>query len=210
MIERGHRVWGTSRNGDAPAGVVSCAHLDLRDEGSIIEAAHRLGQETNGIDLLINSAGADARSFGASGAQRGPFDFDATTFNAVLGVNVTGPMLVTRHLLPLLKNGSSPIIVNISSQLGSMQVAARKGSDTAYCVSKAALNMLSVKSAAALRHDGIGVVMLHPGWIATDMGGADAPLDVEDTSRTIASTIEALTLADTGRFVRWDGHDHPW
>ena len=98
----------------------------------------------------------------------------------------------------------------LSSQLGSMQMAARKGRDTAYGVSKAALNMLSVKSAAALRDDGVGVVMLHPGWIATDLGGPSAPLDVEDTSRTIASTIEALTIADSVRFVRWDGHDHPW
>jgi NAD(P)-dependent dehydrogenase (short-subunit alcohol dehydrogenase family) len=210
LVERGHRVWGTSRNGAAPRGVVSCAHLDLRDEGSIIDVAHHVGQETDGIDLLINSAGADARSFGASEADRGPFDFDAATFNAVLDVNVTGPMLVTRYLLPLLKNGSSPMIVNISSQLGSMQVAARKGRDTAYCVSKAALNMLSVKSAAALHEDGVGVVMLHPGWIATDMGGPSAPLGVEATSRTIAATIEALTIADSGRFVRWDGHDHPW
>ncbi len=210
LVERGHRVWGTSRNGEAPHGVMSCAHLDLREEGSIIDAARHLGQETDGIDLLINSAGADARSFGASEALRGPFDFDAATFNAVLEANVTGPMLVTRHLLPLLKNGSSPIVVNISSQLGSMQVAARKGRDTAYCVSKAALNMLSVKSAAALRDDGVGVVMLHPGWIATDMGGPSAPLDAKETSRTIASTIEAMTIADSGRFVRWDGHDHPW
>ena len=77
-------------------------------------------------------------------------------------------------------------------------------------MSKAALNMLSVKSAAALHENGVGVVMLHPGWIATDMGGPSAPLGVEETSRTIAATIEALTIADSGRFVRWDGHDHPW
>ena len=199
-----------SRNGDAPAGLVSCVELDLRDENSIVEAARHVEQEADGIDLLINSAGVDGRSFGASEDHRGPFDFDAGTFNAVFEVNVTGPMLVTRHLLFLLRQGDSPIVVNISSQLGSMQVAARKGRDTAYCVSKAALNMLSVKSASALRSTGIGVVMLHPGWIATDMGGPNAPLDVEGTSKTIASTIEGLTAEDSGRFVRWDGHDHPW
>jgi NAD(P)-dependent dehydrogenase (short-subunit alcohol dehydrogenase family) len=118
FVERGHLVWGTSRNGDAPRGVMSCAHLDLRNEASIIDAARHLGQETDGIDLLINSAGADARSFGSSEADRGPFDFDAATFNAVLDVNVTGPMLVTRHLLPLLKKGSSPMIVNVCERSG--------------------------------------------------------------------------------------------
>lgn len=210
FVERGHRVWGTSRNGNAPAGLVSCVHLDLRDEDSVIAAAHHVGLETDSIDLLVNSAGADARSFGASEDDRGPFDFDAETFNAVLEVNVTGPMLVSRHLLPLLRSGREPMIVNITSQLGSMQVAARKGRDTAYCVSKAALNMLSVKSAAALRGDDVGVIMLHPGWIATDMGDSKAPLDVDEASATMVSTIEALTITDSGRFVRWDGHDHPW
>jgi NAD(P)-dependent dehydrogenase (short-subunit alcohol dehydrogenase family) len=210
FIERGHLVWGTSRSGDAPAGVASCVHLDLTSEASIVEAAQSISDDTDAIDLLVNSAGADSRSFGAAEDDRGPFDFDAMVFNAVLAVNVTGPMLVTRHLLPLLRSGTRPMVVNISSQLGSMQVAASKGRDAAYSVSKAALNMLSVKSAAALRSAEIGVVMMHPGWVATDMGGPDAPLALDETSTTIATTIESLTLTDSGRFIRWDGHDHPW
>ena len=91
-----------------------------------------------------------------------------------------------------------------------MQVAARIGRDTAYCVSKAALNMLSVKAAAALRDERIGVVMLHPGWVQTDMGGPHASMTVEESSSAIVATIGALTLNDTGRFIRWDGQDHPW
>ncbi len=210
FVGAGHRVWGTSRTGEAPSGLVSTTPLDLRDEASIVTAASHILGETSAVDLLINCAGADARSFGAPADERGPFDFDAETFNAVLDANVTGPMLVTRHLLPVLRSGRNPMIVNVSAQLGSMQVAARMGRDTAYCVSKAALNMLSVKSAAALRPDGIAVVMLHPGWVATDMGGPSAHLSVDESANAIVETIERLTLADTGRFVRWDGHDHPW
>lgn len=210
FVDRGHLVWGTSRKGDAPAGLVSCVHLDLSSESSIVDAAQRIGDETDAIDLLVNSAGTDARSFGAADDERGPFDFDAQVFNAVFEVNVTGPMLVTRHLLPLLRSGNHAMVVNLTSQLGSMQVAAGMGRDTAYSVSKAALNMLSVKSAAALRSEEIGVVMMHPGWVATDMGGPEAPLALGEASSQIATTIESLTAADSGRFLRWDGSDHPW
>ncbi len=195
---------------DLGGSLAGCVALDLADESSIVAAASTLGGEIESLDLLVNCAGADARAFGAPESARGPFDFDATTFEAVMNVNVTGPMLVTRHMLPLVRRGTDPMIVNVSSQLGSMQVAARKGRDTAYCVSKAALNMLGVKSAEALRPDGVGVVMLHPGWVQTDMGGSGAPMTIEESSIAIVDTISELTIADTGRFIRWDGHDHPW
>lgn len=210
LVATGNQVWGTTRTGDTDQQLAGCVALDLADESSIVAASTSLGTRLSGLDLLVNCAGTDARAFGAGEDDRGPFDSDAADFNAVLNVNVTGPMLVTRHLLPLLRFGNAPMIVNISSQLGSMQVAARKGRDTAYCVSKAGLNMLSVKSSAALRSEGIGVVTLHPGWVQTDMGGESAPMTIDESSAAIVHTLGSLTLADTGRFVRWDGHDHPW
>lgn len=210
LVANGNEVWGTTRTGDMDLQLAGCVALDLADEPSIVAASVELSRRMSGLDVLVNCAGTDARAFGASEDDRGPFDFDAAEFNAVLNVNVTGPMLVTRHLLPLLRSGNAPMIVNISSQLGSMQVASRKGRDSAYCVSKAGLNMLSVKSSAALRHEGIGVVMLHPGWVQTDMGGDSAPMTIDESSAAIVHTLDSLTLADTGRFVRWDGQDHPW
>lgn len=210
LADRGHEVWGSTRNGKTDLSIAGCVALDLADETSIGAAASSLKQAVESLDLLVNCAGTDARAFGAPEDDRGPFDFDAATFDAVMNVNVTGPMLVTRHVLPLLRSGVDAMVVNVSSQLGSMQVAANKGRDTAYCVSKAALNMLSVKSAAALRPDGIGVVMLHPGWVQTDMGGPKAQMTIDESASAIVETIGSLTLADSGRFVRWDGHDHPW
>lgn len=210
FAEHGHTVYGTTRTGDSPIELAGCMRLDLSDEPSIIAAIESLSGMVDGLDVLVNCAGADGRMFGADENARGPFDLDADTFNAVLDANVTGPMAVTREALPLLRLGNQSMIVNVSSQLGSMQVAARKGRDTAYCVSKAALNMLSVKTSAALEPEGIGVVMLHPGWVATDMGGSRADLSIDEAGAAIVDTIESLTLADTGRFVRWDGHDHPW
>lgn len=210
FIDDGHRVWGTSRDGTAPEGVHASVYLDLRDESSVVGAASEIGSATESLDLLINCAGADGRSFGAAPERRGPFDYDAAAFTSVLETNTTGPMLVTRYLLPLLRAGSAPMIVNVSSQLGSMQLAPLIGEDAAYCVSKAALNMLSIKAAAVLRDEGIGVVMLHPGWVVTDMGGPGADLPLSEAATAVASTIESLTIADSGRFVRWDGQDLPW
>jgi NAD(P)-dependent dehydrogenase (short-subunit alcohol dehydrogenase family) len=214
FINRGDTVWGAGRPGRTerlralqPAGVVE---MDLVDETSVAAAVGEVGAELGALDLLINCAGIDARAVGGTEDARGPFDFDATTFTAVSVVNVTGPMVVTREALPLLRQGTDPLVLNVSSQLGSMQVGAEKGRDAAYCVSKAALNMLSVKSAAALRPEGIAVVMLHPGWVSTDMGGGSAPLTPVESATAIVETLAELSLTDSGRFINWDGTDHPW
>lgn len=210
LLAQGDEVWGSTRTGECDLAVAGCVALDLSDEASIVAGIADVSGRVAAIDLLINCAGVDGRAFGQAKDDSGPFDFDAGTFNALLNVNVTGPMAVTREAMPLLRAGTDPMIVNVSSQLGSMQVAARKGRDSAYCVSKAALNMLSVKTATALRVEGIGVVMLHPGWVQTDMGGPAAPMTIDESVGAIVDTLSMLIFADTGRFVRWDGHDHPW
>ncbi|MEZ5226570.1 MAG: SDR family NAD(P)-dependent oxidoreductase [Acidimicrobiales bacterium] len=119
-------------------------------------------------------------------------------------------MVLTRELLPRLQAGDDAVVLNITSQLGSMEVAKSGGSDTPYCISKAALNMLSVKTAAALKTDGIVVVMLHPGWVQTDMGGAAAQLTMDESASAIVDTLSQLTMADSGRFITWDNRTHPW
>ena len=214
-IDGGARVWGAGRPGRTdrlrelqPAGVVE---MDLLQESSIIDAMAGLARGLDRLDLLINCAGVDGRAFTTDAtASRGPFDLDAEAFTAVSRVNVTGPMVVTRQARELLRRGRDAVVLNISSQLGSMEVGATMGRDTAYCVSKAALNMLSLKTAEALRPDGVAVVMIHPGWVSTDMGGPAASLSPAQSAAAIHRTVAGLTLADSGRFMRWDGQDHPW
>ncbi len=213
-IEAGDRVWGSTRAGRDerlrsidPAGTVT---LDLSDEDSIVAGMAKLAAGVDGLDLLVNCAGIDARALGATDGARGPFELDAATLLEVTMVNAAGPMVVTREALPLLLAGRNPMVVNVSSQLGSMSFAARAGSDTAYCVSKAALNMLTVKTAAALRSRRIGVVTIHPGWVSTDMGGPRATLTPRQSAEAVHETVTRLTMADSGRFLTWDGRDHPW
>lgn len=214
FVADGHEVWGTARQPSPralgtiePAGVLT---MDLADEASVISAAEELSSEADGLDLLINCAGLDARAFGARADKRGAFDVDAHTFTEVIRINAIGAMIVTREVLPLLRKGTDPLVLNISSQLGSMEAAASMGNDASYCVSKAALNMWSVKAAAELRPEGIAVVMLHPGWVSSDMGGSAAPMTPTESASAIADTVNGLSVADTGRFIRWDGTDHPW
>ncbi len=214
LLADGHEVWGSARSADAPAlsglGPAGVLTLDLGSEASIDGALAALATQTDGLDVLINNAGIDARALGAPDDDRGPFALSPEVMLEVTRINAVGPMLVTRAARPLLRAGRDPLVVNVSSQLGSMQVAASKGRDTAYCVSKAALNMWTVKSAGALAADGITTVMVHPGWVKTDMGGASAALTPEASASAIVDTIGRLGRGDNGRFLTWDGADHPW
>ncbi|MEM7342318.1 MAG: SDR family NAD(P)-dependent oxidoreductase [Actinomycetota bacterium] len=210
LLQAGHRVFGSTRSGTCDVEVEGCVAMQLDDAASVHAGATEVAELVDRVDVLVNCAGTDARAFGAADQQRGPFDVDAASFNAVFATNVTGPMVLTTALLPQLRAGRNPLVLNVSSQLGSMEVAATIGRDTAYCVSKAGLNMLTVKSAAALRSDGVAVVALHPGWVQTDMGGPSAALTVDESAGAIVATMAGLGPADSGRFVRWDGTDHPW
>lgn len=210
-VAQGHRVWGSTRSGTSDLPLAGCVAIDLASEDSIISGVDALAVEIDGIDLLVNCAGTDSRSFGAASRQeRALFAVNADQINGLMAVNLTGPMVVTRAALPLLRNGENPMVLNFSSQLGSMEFARSGGGDGAYCISKAALNMFGVQAAASLRPEGIGVVSLHPGWVQTDMGGPSATMTVDESATAIVATSLGLTLADSGRFIRWDGTDHPW
>ncbi len=208
LVAEGHEVWGSTRNGESDLDLSGCVALELSDESAIVNGVGNIGLDA--IDLLINCAGIDSRATGSDPERRGPFDTDGETLAAVIAVNVTAPMVLTRELLPKLRAGTDPIVLNISSQLGSMEVGKTLGVDTPYNISKAALNMLSVKTAEALRPDGIAVVMLHPGWVQTDMGGSSASLTMPESAAAIRKTVASLTMSDSGRFLTWEGEDHPW
>jgi NAD(P)-dependent dehydrogenase (short-subunit alcohol dehydrogenase family) len=79
-----------------------------------------------------------------------------------------------------------------------------------YSISKAALNMATVQSAHALLGQRTNVLALHPGWVRTDMGGAQAAIEPADAVRGMLKVIDAMTLANTGRFLDWQGKTLPW
>jgi NAD(P)-dependent dehydrogenase (short-subunit alcohol dehydrogenase family) len=104
-----------------------------------------------------------------------------------------------------LAGGGTPKIAIISSKLGSQ--ASAGGGRYIYRASKAAALNLGRNLAVDLREQGIAVGIYHPGWVATDMGGSDAEVSVEQSVDGLRRQIDSLTLAETGCFKAWDGKD---
>lgn len=179
---------------DARITPVAC---DVTDALSVKKMAATLSGRP--LDLLINNAGI-------RGATDGLDAVEIKDFLAVMAVNALGPLLVTRALLPNLRLGRG-LVANISSRAGSMVEGADPDGDYAYKCSKAALNMATVKLAD---DTGLTVLSLHPGWIKTDMGGADAELAVSDSAAALLALLTKADLSDSGTFRAFDGATVAW
>ncbi|MGI9381768.1 MAG: SDR family NAD(P)-dependent oxidoreductase, partial [Methyloligellaceae bacterium] len=122
-------------------------------------------------------------------------------------VNTLGPLRVTKALMARLGRGSKVAIV--SSWMGSLAENTAGGS-YGYRISKCAVNMAGLNLAHDLRPQGIAVVLLHPGYVSTDMTGGGGTVDPEDAARGLIARIDALTLDKTGTFWHAEGHELPW
>jgi NAD(P)-dependent dehydrogenase (short-subunit alcohol dehydrogenase family) len=136
----------------------------------------------------------------------GRFDFDS--WEEVLRVNLLGPAALADALLDNVAASERRTIAMMSSRLGSISEAS--GMTLPYATSKAALNMLVKGLAAYLASRGITVVALSPGWVRTDMGGAQAPLTPEVSVRNLRKVISSLKDSDSGKFLSHDGTEIPW
>lgn len=201
----GWKVIGTARKPekakDLEALGVRVMQLDVADAGSVAALASAL--EGKAIDLLINNAGMMDRD--ANSIEE--LDFDSVA--RVLAVNTIGPMRVTRALLPHLRRGATKQIVHITSELGSIE-GNSFGRFYGYRESKAALNMFNRSLAVELADEGFTCVVMSPGWVQTDMGGAEAPLTPEASISGMRSVIAGFTASDNGSYRNYDGAVVPW
>jgi len=157
---------------------------------------------TEPVELLINNAGVRSRPDELAGLD---LEDAARTFQ----VNALGMLRVTSALLPLLRRSRGAKIANISSGLSSIQDNTSGGA-YGYRMSKAALNMASRSLAQDLREEGIITVAISPGWVQTDMGGADAPTPVTESAAGLIGVIDRLTLQDSGGFFSFRGERIAW
>lgn len=174
--------------------------LDVTDEASVAAFAEAIDGAP--VDLLINNAGI----MGPAAQDLESVDTDGwlDAFRA----NTIGPLLVTRALLPALTAESAGVVAVVTSRVGSITEAA--GGRYAYRTSKAAANMVVKDMAADLAGRGLTVVAMHPGWVRTDMGGAQAPLTAADSVGQLREVVAGLGPGDSGRFLNFDGSEIPW
>jgi NAD(P)-dependent dehydrogenase (short-subunit alcohol dehydrogenase family) len=175
--------------------------MDVTNSTSIARAAATLQDRV--IDVLINNAGI----IGKSDQRTGHVDYDS--WAEVLQVNVMGPLRVTEALLEQIERSERKLIVTITSGMGSIGDNTSGGS-IAYRTSKAAVNMVMRSVAIDLAPRGISSIVLNPGWVRTDMGGASAPLSAEESVGAMRKLIETIGPAQSGKFFSYDGREYPW
>ena len=171
---------------------------DVADPNQINRLA--LSVQGIGLDVLLLNAGMFPDHGGLEA-------LDRDSFSHAMTVNALAPLLLARALLPNLTGRK--IIAALSSMMGSI-ADNTSGGCYAYRISKAALDMgfktLSVDPLA----QGAITVLLSPGWVKTDMGGAGAPLDPATSIGGMRKVLSGLTAADNGRFIHYDGSTVPW
>ena len=201
----GWRVIATARSDEGLARLqalgAQALRLDVAKPASNSGLAWQLDGEK--IDLVICVAGAMDRHSASTPPTRDSFD-------AIMHTNVMGPMQVMPQIMPMVQE-TQGVIACISSVMGSLQET-DSGNAALYRVSKAALNMV-VRCTQAEQAQ-VTVLAIHPGWVQTDMGGAQAPLTVAQSAASLRQTLNAvLEQRDPryrGAFLNHDGTPLPW
>jgi len=187
--------------------------LDITNEKQIEKLSKEIEEEFDKLDVLINNAGVNARSSHPDldlGSTFSFEDFSSESMLEIFKVNTIAPALMIKYFLPLLRQGNSAKVLNISSWLGSI-TGKLSGGNYGYSSSKAALNMLSRAIALDLKRQNIITVAVNPGWVQTAMGGKNADLTPEQSIKgMIENVLEKITLKETGEFWQWDGTRLSW
>lgn len=198
LAEAGMIVILTSRDvskGEAAAAVLQSAgkdvrfhQLDVADEASVAAMLAFVRAEYGRLDVLVNNAGVHLDE------DMSIFDVDMSIVRTTLDVNFYGALYMCRAFVPLMREQGYGRVVNVSSQWG--QLEDMKSGTPSYGISKAALNALTRIVADEVRDSSnLKVNTMSPGWVRTDMGGANASRSVEEGADTV---IWLATLPEDG------------
>jgi NAD(P)-dependent dehydrogenase (short-subunit alcohol dehydrogenase family) len=177
--------------------------VDVTDEQAVNKTFVDLTQRLEYLDVIINNA-----VIYLDGSRPTIETADLSICARTFEVNAVAPLRVVQHGLPLLRKGKRKLIVNVSSEAGSIGDC-RRTAEYAYCMSKSALNMGSKLLQNHLQPEGIKVLALHPGWFNSS-GEGPAPISAEEASVKVLQTILAPHTLDGPMYVNPDGNALPW
>jgi len=210
FLDQGHSVIATCREPanagklrelGADASRLRVLQLDVSSADSRAGFVNELGDEA--IDVFINNAGI----YGPRAAQFGKVT--EAEWLQVFQVNTVAPLLLTQELIENFRRGENTRLVYVTSKMGSI-ADNQSGGSYVYRSSKTALNQVVKSLAADLADDGLTAIVIHPGWVQTDMGGPNALIDTATSVAGMMSVIDGLSPADSGRFFNYDGAEIPW
>src|SRR3954451_2493094 len=211
LAERGFHVVITARDENrgakaadklqAAGGRATFLLLDVANSESIRNAAERFRSIADHLDVLINNAGIyPDHKVSILTIPRSQMDETVQT-------NTFGPLEVTQAFLPYLRKAIAPRVINVSSGYG--QLDGLSADVPSYCLSKLALNGITIMLAESLRSDRISVNSMCPGWVRTDMGGPNATRSVEEGADTAVWLADEASHELTKKFFR-SREEIPW
>jgi len=181
-------------------GKATFLEIDVADNNSVTTAAREFSNIEDHLDALVNNAGIIVDGDDAI------LEISDDLFRKTLETNTLGALRVTRAFAPLLRKSKAPRVINVSSGGGQLTGGA-DGWAPAYCISKTALNGVTVQLVAALPEFAVNSVC--PGWVRTEMGGENASRSVEEGADTIVWLASDAPQDLTGKFLR-DRKEIPW
>ena len=181
-------------------GKVVVHRLDLRSAPQIAALKSALGGEP--LEILVNNAGI-------YGPRGGPIaQIDDEVWLDVLHTNAVAPLRIADALADNVAKSEKKLMIFITSTMGSLARSAAGAHP--YRMSKAALNAGVRCLSLELEPRGVICVLLHPGWVRTDMGGRGATIEPKASIGGIRAVIARLAPSDNGRFLGFDGNEIPW
>ena len=175
--------------------------LDVTDYDQLAALSSQLQQQS--IDILLSNAGI----YGPRGSAFGEVDVEA--WQQVFEVNSIAPLKLAQAFVTQVAASRQKLIAMVSSKMGSIEDNG-SGGGYIYRSSKTALNQVVKSLSIDLTERGVSVVSLHPGWVKTDMGGANAETDVKHSVAGLKRILTRAGLAQSGHFFDFDGSEIPW
>ncbi|MEM8500988.1 MAG: SDR family oxidoreductase [Pseudomonadota bacterium] len=205
FTERKFNVIGTARNTEKAQELkalgATVEQLDVTDQASVDALKQRLNGQA--IDILINNAGIVGHT------SRALADLDIDKLSQVYEVNALGPLRVIQALFANVESSEQQLVINISSTMGSIE-RNTWGSTVGYRASKAALNMINKTMAVDYGKQGLTFVVMHPGYVKTDMNAGEGQYTAEQSAAGLTEVISGLSHENNGMFFDHLGKELPW